>query len=123
MPDDKKVDESWKEQAKSEQNPSTPKGADSPSPQAAGGSPSGPPPPDFPSLVASLAAGAFMALGGDPEGGAKGAAPDLDRARYAIDLLGMLAEKTKGNLTPLEERHITAALHELRMAYVEAARR
>jgi len=110
MPDDKTIDESWKEKAKAAPEPSSP-----PTPP--------PPPADFPSLVASLATGAFMALGGDPEGETKDAKPDLERARYAIDLLGMLAEKTKGNLTPLEERHITAALHELRMAFVEATRR
>ena len=111
MSDDKKVDESWKEKAKADAVP-----PQSPEPHA-------PPPADFASLVGSLAAGAFMALGGDPEGESKGAAPDLERARYAIDLLGMLAEKTKGNLSPLEERHLTAALHELRMAFVEATRK
>ena len=39
-------------------------------------------------------------------------------ARYAIDMLEMLAEKTKGNLTPGEERGLRDLLHQLRMAFV-----
>ena len=81
------------------------------------------PPPEFPSLVASIAAGALMALEGESEEGGKAGPPDLDRARYAIDLLDMLAAKTKGNLAPDEERHLTAVLHRLRLAFVEASRK
>ena len=86
--------------------------------------PEGPPPPaEFSSLVASLAAGALMALEGESEAEGKPGPPDLDRARYAIDLLDVLAAKTKGNLAPDEERHLAAVLHRLRMAFVEASRR
>jgi hypothetical protein len=63
-----------------------------------------------------------MALGLAPEEGAPPGPPDLERARYAIDLLGMLAGKTKGNLAPAEERHLSAVLHQLRLAFVEASR-
>jgi len=40
-------------------------------------------------------------------------------ARQTIDTLGMLAEKTKGNLTPKEQVFLQNCLYELRMAYVE----
>jgi hypothetical protein len=113
MTDEKHVDESWKQQAQAEKEK-----LDAASP------PSEPPPPaDFPALVASLASGALLALGILPDAEGKTPPPDFERARYAIDLLDMLAVKTKGNLAPEEERHITGALHELHMAFVEAIRK
>jgi hypothetical protein len=112
MTDEKKIDESWKQQAK---------GSEAPAPRAPG-PPSSAPPADFSSLVASLATGALMALGGEPDEKGRPSPPDLDRARYAIDLLDVLAVKTKGNLAPDEERNLTAILHRLRLAFVEASR-
>jgi hypothetical protein len=44
---------------------------------------------------------------------------DLLGARQTVDTLGLLAEKTKGNLTPVEEHFLQNCLYELRMAYVE----
>jgi hypothetical protein len=44
---------------------------------------------------------------------------DLLGARQTVDTLGLLAEKTKGNLTPAEESFLQNCLYELRMAYVE----
>ncbi len=43
---------------------------------------------------------------------------NVDQARYAIDMLEMLAEKTKGNLTPGEEHGLGDLLHQLRLAFV-----
>jgi hypothetical protein len=40
-------------------------------------------------------------------------------SRQSIDMLGVLAEKTKGNLTPDESRLLDSALFELRMAFLE----
>ncbi len=72
----------------------------------------------FERFLASLYMTAMMQLGLMME---QGAAPhvDLIGARQTIDTLGMLAEKTKGNLTPKERAFIHNALYELRMAYVE----
>ena len=47
--------------------------------------------------------------------------PDLEMARYNIDLLEMLAEKTKGNLTPEEEKMLKNTLSDLRMGFVNIA--
>jgi hypothetical protein len=51
----------------------------------------------------------------------QGAQPGVDiiGARQTIDTLGMLAEKTRGNLTPKEQAFLENCLYELRMAYVE----
>jgi hypothetical protein len=44
---------------------------------------------------------------------------DIIGARQTIDTLSLLAEKTKGNLTPTEENFLQNSLYEVRMAYVE----
>lgn len=46
--------------------------------------------------------------------------PDLDLARHSIDLLGMLQEKTRGNLTLEEQRLVENSLTELRFRFVQA---
>lgn len=46
--------------------------------------------------------------------------PDLQLARHSIDLLGVLREKTKGNLTLEEQRLLENSLTELRFRYVQA---
>ena len=72
----------------------------------------------FERFLASLYMTAMMQLGLMVE---QGGAPhvDLIGARQTIDTLGMLGEKTKGNLTSKEQAFIQNALYELRMAYVE----
>ena len=47
---------------------------------------------------------------------------NLPIAKQTIDLLGMLREKTKGNLTPDEEKLFESLLYDLRMRYVRATR-
>jgi len=78
------------------------------------------PPPTFEFLVFSLKMQAEMRLGlvnfGDEE---KDAKPDLPSARHAIDLLAMIAEKTKGNLSLEEQRLIENSLTELRFRFVQ----
>ncbi|OFV98214.1 MAG: hypothetical protein A3H28_14040 [Acidobacteria bacterium RIFCSPLOWO2_02_FULL_61_28] len=49
--------------------------------------------------------------------------PDLVAAQETIDLLLVLQEKTKGNLTKEEEEILNGGLYELRMAFVELNRR
>ncbi len=48
--------------------------------------------------------------------------PDLDAAAQLIDLLAMLEEKTRGNLTAEERQLIDQVIFELRMRYVEATK-
>ncbi len=44
---------------------------------------------------------------------------DLNQAKYLIDILSILEEKTKGNLTKDEQNYLQSLLYNLRMAYVE----
>jgi hypothetical protein len=48
---------------------------------------------------------------------------DLEQARFAIDLLGVLRQKTEGNRTPQESSMLEEILATLQMAYVRANRR
>ncbi len=43
---------------------------------------------------------------------------DLANAKYSIDILGVLQEKTKGNLTPEENEYLQNVLRDLRLEYV-----
>src|ERR1700686_4596870 len=72
----------------------------------------------FERFMASLYMTAMMQLGlMHEQGGRPGV--DLIGARQTIDTLGMIAEKTKGNLPPKEQGFLQNCLYELRMAYVE----
>jgi len=75
---------------------------------------------DFATFVLSLSHSALMHLGEapHPETG-KNVEKNLPLARQTIDLIGMLDEKTKGNLTGEEERLLAQILFDLRMRYVE----
>jgi hypothetical protein len=77
-----------------------------------------PPAMSFDQLVQSVYMTSIMQLGGaTPEG--QQPQVDIIGARQSIDMLSVLAEKTKGNLTPEESRLLESALFELRMAFLE----
>ncbi|MCC6492421.1 MAG: DUF1844 domain-containing protein [Pirellulales bacterium] len=76
------------------------------------------PPPSFDLLIAGFVTEAMVALGQLPHPLSGKYEPDQQHARYAIDMLEVLAEKTKGNLTPDEDRGMRDVLHQLRMAFV-----
>lgn len=48
---------------------------------------------------------------------------DLAQAQFSIDMLGMLEEKTKGNLSEEEKKYLELALYELRMNYLDEVNR
>ena len=75
----------------------------------------------FNTLVVSLATSVAVHFGdaADPSSGER-MPPNLEAAGHMLDLLVVLAEKTKGNLTPDEERFLTQVLYELRMRFIEA---
>ncbi len=81
------------------------------------------PPPDFLFLVESILMQAQMQLGLIDFGGTEDeeSKPDLTLARHSIDLLAMLQEKTKGNLTVEEQRLLENGLTELRFRFVQVA--
>ena len=63
-------------------------------------------------MTAMLQLGLMHEQGGQPR-------LDIIGARQTIDTLALMAEKTKGNLTPTEEAFLQNSLYEVRMAYVE----
>jgi hypothetical protein len=77
---------------------------------------------DFHTFVLSLGSSALLHLGEleDPEGGP--AEKDLPMAKHTIDILSMLEEKTRGNLTSAEEKLMQSLLYDLRLRYVNASK-
>lgn len=77
--------------------------------------------PDFGTFVMGLAQIAWLHLGEeDPSAGGPGKL-DLPAAREMIDILGMLGEKTAGNLTPAEKHLLDTLLYQLRMDFTQKA--
>jgi hypothetical protein len=75
----------------------------------------------FPALIVSLAATAAVHLGDRAEPGAEAPkAPDLPAASQIIDILAVLEEKTRGNLTAEERTLLEQVLYDLRLRYLEA---
>jgi hypothetical protein len=72
----------------------------------------------FENVIQSIYLSAIVALGAATEPGQK-ARIDLLGARQSIDMLGILQEKTKGNLTEKEQRLLQNALFEVRMMFLE----
>ena len=77
---------------------------------------------DFHTFVLSLGSSALLHLGEleHPDVGAP--QTDLPLAKHTIDILAMLQDKTKGNLTPAEDKLIESLLYDLRLRYVEATK-
>jgi hypothetical protein len=132
------VDSDWKRQAQAEKERlarEVERQAAAPPPRAAAG-PRAPapdadmgeegsaheiPPATFTTLIQTLATQAAIFMSGerDPETGES--LRQLGLAKHNIDLLAMLEEKTKGNLTDEEKGLLDTLLYELRMAYISAA--
>ena len=89
----------------------------------AGGRPREIPPANFSVLVSSLVTQAFFALGAIEDPVSKKRYVDLDLAKHHIDMLTVLEDKTKGNLTDDEKRALDRAIYEARMQYVQMAQR
>jgi hypothetical protein len=76
------------------------------------------PPVGFEHLVQQFYLSAMLQMGAGTQEGQRPRV-DIMGARATIDLLGVLAEKTKGNLTEGEDRMLQSVLFELRMAFLE----
>ena len=95
---------------------------DQPAPEDDPSDSAGLPPVDFHTFVLSLGSSALLHLGEleHPDAGAP--RKDLPLAKHTIDILAMLEAKTKGNLTPAEEKLMESLLYDLRLRYVEASK-
>lgn len=131
----KKVDESWKERAEQEKqrlDQQAPQAAPAPAgqgpsarlpetEQAPAGGGQEMPEARFDLFVSGLAMDALIALGDVPHPVTKKQAANLIHARYLVDVLGILEEKTRGNLSVDEERLMKDVLYQLRMRYMAKA--
>jgi len=79
-------------------------------------------PASFVNFLSTLATTAAAALGAMPHPVPGQRTLDLDTGKYWLDVLGMLREKTKGNLHPQEARLLEGLLGDLRMQYVQLVR-
>jgi len=77
-----------------------------------------PPEPDFNFFITTLSLQASIALGQAPNPVTNKKEDDLTQAKFLIDTLGMLKEKTKGNLSTDETNLLENLLYELRMVYI-----
>jgi hypothetical protein len=77
---------------------------------------------DFVSFVLSLGSTALIHLGEAPDPMTGELRKELPLAAETIDLLTLLQEKTRGNLSPEEDRFLGALLYDLRLRYIEAAK-
>jgi hypothetical protein len=105
----KKVDESWKETAEKQKEGLKKEGKFMP------------PEPDFSFFITTLSLQAAISLGDVPNPATNQKEEDLNQAKFIIDTLGMLQEKTKGNLNSKETQLLENVLYELRMQYVSKA--
>ena len=77
---------------------------------------------EFAVIVSSIATQALVSLGKIKNPLTDKKQVDLRSAKFSVDLLQVLADKTRGNPTESEERYLQGVLYQLRMAYVEAAK-
>lgn len=122
MPDDAPkiiVDDDWKAEAQREKERLSEK-IDAAAPAAAGAAPAtGDVNPNFIELVNMLAVQALAGLGmlATPTG--ERIPPNLEAARYAIDLIEVLQQKTVNNLLPDEKKMLDEILYDLRMRFMQ----
>ena len=103
---EKNVDETWKQEAKKEKQ-----GEESTENLI-------PPEPDFNFFITTLAIQVSISLGAVPNPATNQTEKNLPQAKFIIDTLGMLREKTKGNLTADEDKVLDNLLYELRTQYL-----
>ncbi len=77
---------------------------------------------DFSAFILSLSSSALVAIGAIPDPLTKEMKKDLGTAKHMIDVINMLKEKTKGNLSKDEDELIQSLCSELKMKYLDAVK-
>ena len=128
MAEDKKIiiDEDWKSQVLAEKEEAAKekpaaKAAEATEPPGADDPPM--PPASFEFLLTTLATEALVALGQVPHPVTGKAQMQRNQAKYLIDTLEVLRDKTKGNLTGSEQQVLDSLLHQMRLVFVQTADR
>lgn len=118
------VDDDWKAQAEAEKQRLAAEQKAAPAEPGPTGEPSDRlPPADFETIVSTMASQALFALGAMPDPSSGQRYVNLDLAKFQIDSLKVLEEKTRGNLSEEEAGMLDRTLYELRTAYVQMAQR
>jgi hypothetical protein len=78
---------------------------------------------DFPSYLLGYYTQGLVFLGEVPNPVTNTIQQELEGARHTIDLLQMLQDKTRGNLSPEEDRLLESILYELRMKFMSKTKR
>ena len=91
--------------------------------KSAGQEASSRPPIDFPSYLLSYYTQGLVLLGEVPNPYTNKKEEDVDAARHTIDILSMLEEKTKGNLSKDEQQLLESVIYELRMKFMAKTNR
>lgn len=109
------IDSDWKNQAEAERQ----KLADQAKEKAEQATERELPPADIMGIVQILATQALLYMGAFPDPQTGRAMVAMDLAKFHVDLLGTLEEKTKGNLSDEEAETVKQTAHELRLQFVE----
>jgi len=116
------IDEDWKKEAQKEKEVLAAQEESEKKKEKASRPRHGPlPKGNFAALVSMLVTQTLFALGLLEIEGQEKREPDLHLAKYNIEMLETLQEKTKGNLTKEEEKLLENTIHEIRMGYVKVA--
>jgi hypothetical protein len=115
------VDEDWKEQAAKEKENLVEQEQAEKEKQDTEQQQKNLPPADFSGLISMLATQAFFALGVIRTKEDEEPKTDMALAQYNIDMIGIIEEKTKGNLTDEEKKLLEGTIHQLRMAFVQVS--
>jgi hypothetical protein len=113
------IDSDWKAEAQREKERLAAEEAKQKASGEQRGDQRGLPEANFKTLVGMLASQALMGLGTMRDPDSQGVVVDLDGASFSIDLLAVIEEKTKGNLSDEEQRELGQILSELRSRYVQ----
>jgi hypothetical protein len=108
----KNIDESWKDNAEKEKKQAEENLEQQPELEAS-----------FPVFISSLGMQALLALGEIENPLTKKKEPNLNQARYIIDTIQMLQEKTSANVTKEEKQMLEDILYQLRLIYVQKTKR
>jgi len=121
MSDEKKIiiDEDWKSQVQAEREAAKQQPQPAAGEQSKVGDSAQMPPASLEMLITTLVTEAMISLGQIPHPHSGESVFHPQQAKYLIDTIEVLREKTQGNVTPDETEMMDQLLHQLRMAYVQ----
>lgn len=111
----RKVDEGWKDTVEKEKNAALPEGPPDKASEEI-------PPASFGMFLLGMRVDSLIALGEVENPVDKTKSCDLARSKYVIDMIGVLQEKTKNNLSKEESELLDSVLYDLRMRFLERSK-